>query len=82
VNDAAGVGAAICAAVGHGICPDWGQATVAMVSSSDRFVLDPQAARTYPEINKVYATLTAFTDPLFRSMAGRLHGLERAPGRG
>ena len=28
----------------------------------------------------MYATLTAFTDPLFRSMADGLQGLERAPG--
>ena len=34
------------------------------------------------EINKVYATLTTFTDPLFRSMADGLQGLERAPGLG
>ena len=46
---------------------------------SDRFVTDPRAARAYQEINKVYATLTTFTDPLFRSMADGLQGLERAP---
>ena len=32
LNDAAGLGAAICAAVGHGIYPGWDQATAAMVS--------------------------------------------------
>ena len=39
VNDAAGLGAAICAAVGHGIYPGWDQATAAMAapaSSSPR----------------------------------------------
>jgi xylulokinase len=82
VNDAAGVGAAMCAAVGHGVCPVWGQATAAMVRGGDEFAPDLGAARAYQEINKVYATLTAFTDPLFRSMADRLHGLERAPGPG
>jgi xylulokinase len=82
VNDAAGAGAAICAAVGHGVCPDWGQATAAMVSSGDEFAPDPRAARACQEINKVYATLTTFTGPLFRSMADRLQGLERAPGPG
>ncbi len=62
--------------------PVRGQATAAMVSGGDEFVLDPRAARAYQEINKVYATLTAFTDPLSRSMADRLQGLESAPGPG
>jgi xylulokinase len=78
VNDAAGLGAAICAAVGHGIYSDWGQATAAMVSAGDEFAPDAAAARAYQKINKVYAGLTAFTDPLFRSMADVLQGLERA----
>ena len=78
VNDAAGVGAAICAAVGHGIYPDWGQATAAMVSAGDEFAPDATATRAYQKINEVYAGLTTFTDPLFRSMAHILQGLERA----
>jgi xylulokinase len=78
VNDAAGLGAAICAAVGHGVYPDWGQATTAMVAVGDEFVPDAVAARTYQQINKVYAGLTSFTDPLFRAMADGLQGLDRA----
>jgi xylulokinase len=78
VNDAAGLGAAICAAVGHGLYPDWDQATAAMVSAGDQFDPDARAARAYRQINTVYADLTAFTDPLFRSMADGLQGLERA----
>jgi xylulokinase len=78
VNDAAGLGAAICAAVGHGIYPDWGQATAAMVAAGDGFAPDAAAARAYRQINTVYAGLTAVTDPLFRSMADGLRGLERA----
>jgi xylulokinase len=78
VNDAAGVGAAICAAVGHGVYPDWGQARAAMVTAGDEFVPDARAAGAYQKINEVYAGLTTFTDPLFRSMAGGLQGLERA----
>jgi xylulokinase len=77
VADAAGLGAAICAAVGHGIYPDWGQATTAMVTAGDQFAPDARAARAYRKINKVYAGLAAFTDPLFRSMADGLQGLER-----
>jgi len=78
VNDAAGLGAAMCAAVGHGIYPDWVQATAAMVTPGDEFAPGAQAARAYQKINKVYAGLTAFTDPLFRSMADGLDSLDRA----
>ena len=46
----------------------------------DQFAPDPRAARAYKEVNKVYATLTTFTGPLFHSMADGLQGLERAPG--
>ena len=78
VTDAAGLGAAICAAVGHGIYPDWDQATAAMVAVGDQFTPDAPAVRAYQQINQVYAGLTSFTDPLFRSMADALQGLERA----
>jgi xylulokinase len=78
VNDAAGLGAAICAAVGHGIYPDWGRATAAMVAVGDEFAPDARSARAYHMINEVYAGLTTFADPLFRWMADGLGGLERA----
>ena len=78
VSDAAGLGAAICAAVGHGVYPDWDQATAAMVSPGGRFAPDARSARAYEKISKVYAALPVFTDPLFRSMAEDLQGLERA----
>jgi len=78
VNDAAGLGAAICAAVGHGVYPGWDQATAAMVRAGDQFAPDASAARAYQQINKVYATLTSYTDPLFRAMADGLDGLGRA----
>jgi sugar (pentulose or hexulose) kinase len=78
VSDAAGLGAAVCAAVGHGIYPDWDQAAAAMIVPGDEFAPDGRAARAYQKINKVYATLATFTDPLFRSMADGLQGLERA----
>jgi sugar (pentulose or hexulose) kinase len=78
VNDAAGLGAAICAAVGHGVYPGWDQATAAMVIAGDAFAPDPRAARAYQQINKVYAALPAFTDPLFRAMADGLQDLDRA----
>jgi sugar (pentulose or hexulose) kinase len=78
VNDAAGLGAAICAAVGHGIYRDWDQAMAAMISAGDEFAPDATAASAYQKINKLYAALTTFTDPLFRTMADVLQGLERA----
>jgi xylulokinase len=78
VNDAAGVGAAICAAVGHGVYRDFGQATEAMVTAGGEFAPDVPSVAAYRRINAVYATLTTFTDPLFRSMADGLAGLERA----
>ena len=78
VNDAAGLGAAICAAVGHGIYPDWAQATAAMVTAGSGFGPQERASRAYQKVNAVYAGLTAFTDPLFRSMVDGLQGLERA----
>jgi sugar (pentulose or hexulose) kinase len=77
VNDAAGLGAAICAAVGHGIYPGWDQATAAMISPGRQFTPDPRAVRAYQQISQVYATLTGYTDPLFRSMADGLAGLDR-----
>jgi sugar (pentulose or hexulose) kinase len=77
VADAAGLGAAICAAVGHGIYPDWDQATAAMVAAGDQFTPDAPAVRAYQQVNKIYAGLTSVTDPLFRSMADALQGLER-----
>jgi xylulokinase len=78
VHDAAGLGAAICAAVGHGLYPDWDQATAAMVSAGEQFAPDARAARAYQQINKVYSALTTYTDPLFRLMADGLQHLERA----
>jgi sugar (pentulose or hexulose) kinase len=78
VADAAGLGAAICAAVGHGIYLDWDLATAAMVGAAGQFTPDARAVRAYRQVNTVYPGLTAFTDPLFRSMADALHGLERA----
>ncbi len=78
VSDAAGLGAAICAAVGHGLFPGWDEATAAMVGAGHDFVPDPAAARAYQQVNQVYSTLTSFTDPLFRAMSAGFQGLERA----
>ena len=49
VNDAAGLGAAICAAVGHGVYPDWDQATAAMVAVGDEFAPGRKGRPRLPE---------------------------------
>jgi hypothetical protein len=48
-----------------------------MVSPGRQFTPDPRAARAYQQIIQVYATLTGYTDPLFRAMADGLAGLDR-----
>ncbi len=49
-----------------------------MVADGEEFAPDARAARAYQQINTVYAGLTSLTDPLFRSMADGLAGLDRA----
>ncbi|GHH29759.1 FGGY-family carbohydrate kinase [Lentzea cavernae] len=72
MSDAAGLGAAICAAVGSGVHPDWDSAVKAMVTTADVFTPSP-ASGTYASIAQDHARITAFTDPLFVS-------LHRTPG--
>lgn len=70
VNDAAGMGAGICALVGAGVHPDWDAAVAATVSERDCFAPDAEGARVYGELARRYAGVTGFTDPLFRFLAG------------
>lgn len=70
MNDAAGLGAAICAAVGAAVHPDWDSAVDAMVTVADTFAPHADQVATYLGINQVYAGLTTYTDPLFRFTAG------------
>ena len=67
VTDAAGLGAAICAAVGAGLHPCFDAAVEAMVRRGEEFRPGP-AAPTYRDLRHHYDGLTGFTDPLFRSM--------------
>lgn len=67
--DAAGLGAAICAAVGSGVHPDWDSAVEAMVTTADVFTPDPHRTGTYAAIEAGYARITAHTDPLFAALA-------------
>jgi ribulose kinase len=67
MSDAAGLGAAICAAVGSGVHPDWDTAVKAMVTTADVFTPSP-AAETYASIAQDHARITGYTDPLFASL--------------
>ena len=55
VRDAAGMGAAVCAAVGVGMHPGWTQATSALVRMGEPLVAGPDDIRTYREIRQRYA---------------------------
>lgn len=67
IADAAGLGAAICAAVGHGTYPDFGSAVRAMVRPGQ--TVEPgEAAARYAEILPAYAGINAYTDPLFQRL--------------
>ncbi len=67
--DAAGLGAAICAAVGSGMHPDFRAAIEAMVSEGRMFTPDPSAVSAYNSIAARYDSLTGFTDPMYRHLA-------------
>lgn len=69
VSDAAGLGAAICAAVGHGVHPDFDAAVGAMTRPGDVFTPDPGARSRYQEVFEVYADLNRFTDPMLERVA-------------
>jgi xylulokinase len=69
--DAAGLGAAICAAVGNGTYSDFDDAAAAMTQPGDRFEPDAAAHAAYDEVVAVYSQLPRFTDPLWQHMAAR-----------
>jgi sugar (pentulose or hexulose) kinase len=69
VADAAGLGAAICAAVGHGTHAGFEAAVKAMTRQGEVVEPDPTAQRHYDQMMEVYAALTEFTDPMFQRMA-------------
>lgn len=65
VPDAAGLGAAICAAVGAGVHPDWATARAAMVKPGAAFVADPARADAYRYLGETYSRLSELIEPLF-----------------
>ncbi|HEU5038873.1 MAG TPA: FGGY-family carbohydrate kinase [Nocardioides sp.] len=70
VADAAGLGSAVCAAVGHGSYPDFESAVAAMVRPGDLVLPDEDAVKQYADIAPRYAEVTRFTDPLFQRLNG------------
>ncbi|MGN6250747.1 MAG: FGGY-family carbohydrate kinase [Marmoricola sp.] len=70
VADAAGLGSAICAAVGHGTYADFPAAVRAMVRPGTEIHPDEQAVKLYADVVASYAGITSYTDPLFRFLQG------------
>lgn len=70
VDDSAGLGAAICAAVGAGLHRDFDSARVAMVRPGRVFPPDPDGVTAYRRIGARHARVREHTDPLFRMLAG------------
>ena len=64
--DAAGTGAAICAAVGSGLHPGWAEAVAAMTGRGETFTPDPDAAAAYDRLAAAYADLPDLTAPALR----------------
>lgn len=71
MSDTAGLGAAICAAVGSGVHPDWDTAGRAMAAATDVTTPIPAGVRAYASITPKYARVTEFTDPLFATLNSR-----------
>jgi sugar (pentulose or hexulose) kinase len=68
-TDGAGLGAAICAAVGLGVHPDFNAAQEAMVRTADVFDPSPGDAGIYARLVGLHAEVTAATDPLYERLA-------------
>ncbi|MBG6108406.1 FGGY-family carbohydrate kinase [Frigoribacterium sp. CG_9.8] len=64
VRNAAGLGAAICAAVACGIYPDLDAASASMIRHADRFEPDPDNVKLYRQLGSVYADIPAQTDAI------------------
>lgn len=66
VNDAAGLGAAMCAAVGTGLHSTFEEAREAMVRAGTTFLPDADNHRLYARLAEVYARIRQHTDPIYR----------------
>ncbi|MET7637816.1 FGGY-family carbohydrate kinase [Streptomyces sp. NPDC005438] len=68
VHNAAGLGAALCAAVGTGVWRDFDEARDAMVRLGAAFDPDPDHHRLYTRLGALYERVTRHTDPLYREL--------------
>ena len=70
VYEASALGAAICAAVGVGLHPDYRTAVRAMTHVGDVFEPEPASVATYDELyRRVYARMYRRMRPLYRQLA-------------
>lgn len=69
IDDAAGLGAAVCAMVGAGVHVDWEEATRAMVRPGRTFLPNPQGVDAYRPVRARYRVLREHSDQLFRALA-------------
>lgn len=69
VDDSAGLGSAICAAVGVGLHPDFESARMAMVRPGRVFHPTPEGIAAYRPIRARYARVREHTDPLFHVLS-------------
>ena len=69
IDDAAGLGAAICAAVGSGTYQDWAQAHAAMVQAGTRFDPQPAVVAAYVPVRARHRAMRANSDRLFTAIA-------------
>ncbi len=71
-DDAAGMGAAICAAVGSGIHSSWEEAIETMVRYASPVQPSPERAAAYTGLHRVHSELRSRTDSLFEWMTAEL----------
>ncbi|MGL4607458.1 MAG: FGGY-family carbohydrate kinase [Eubacteriaceae bacterium] len=64
VNGAAGLGAAICAAVAVGAYPDFDSAVEKMVKVKDVFEPDLKNHEMYKKLTEIHKQITTYTDPI------------------
>jgi xylulokinase len=69
VADAAGLGSAICAAVGQGVHAGFAEAVAAMVSAEEAIEPDAAAVGRYDALAEAYAGLRDLTDPALQRLA-------------
>jgi sugar (pentulose or hexulose) kinase len=74
VDDAAGMGAAVCAAVGSGMHSSWDEAVARMVRHTPVVSPSLQGANDYDQLHRVHTELRARSHDLFEWMNSQLNG--------